>query len=73
MGFKLFGIKLKTPIKLKKKLLNDLCRAFYPSNLGKEYMSEYGYKIEVLSLSRTEKSLLMWSHYASEGSCNWLR
>jgi len=51
----------------KKKLLDDLHKKFYPSNLGKEFMSDYGDKIGVLSLSRTKKSLLMWSHYASEG------
>jgi hypothetical protein len=57
---KLFEIK-------KVEMLKQLRQTFCPSNLGQEFMSIYGANLGVLSLSRTEKSLLMWSHYASEG------
>jgi len=49
------------------KLLNHLNETFCPDAVGKELMSYLGDHFGILSLSRTNTSLLMWSHYASEG------
>lgn len=51
----------------KGKLLKDLNEKLAPNSLGQEIVKLLGDNFGVLSLSRTEKSLLMWSHYASEG------
>lgn len=51
----------------KDKLLKDLNKKLAPISLGQEVVKLLGDNFGVLSLSRTEKSLLMWSHYASEG------
>ncbi|MGP9643583.1 DUF2971 domain-containing protein [Halomonas sp. AOP30-A1-24] len=40
---------------------------FKASNTGREVVAMLGDDFGVLSLSRTEKSILMWSHYAAEG------
>ncbi|MGV2933105.1 DUF2971 domain-containing protein [Vreelandella venusta] len=40
---------------------------FNASNTGREVVTMLGDDFGVLSLSRTEKSILMWSHYAAEG------
>lgn len=48
-------------------MLDELNTKFDPSNFGRELFSHVSKNLGILSLSRTEKSLLMWSHYASEG------
>lgn len=40
---------------------------FKASNAGREVITMLGDDFGVLSLSRTERSILMWSHYAAEG------
>lgn len=40
---------------------------FKASNTGREVITMLGDDFGVLSLSRTERSILMWSHYAAEG------
>lgn len=40
---------------------------FKASNIGRKLITLLGYKFGVLSLSRTARSILMWSHYAAEG------
>ena len=51
----------------KDELLRNIENKTNPSYVGKELISLLGDNFGVLSLSRTEKSLLMWSHYAGEG------
>lgn len=48
-------------------LLKDLNKKLTPNFIGQEIIKILGDNFGVLSLSRTEKSLLMWSHYASAG------
>jgi len=49
-------------------LLNSVKENVAPEVAGKELMSLLDEKFCILSLSRTEKSLLMWSHYASSNT-----
>lgn len=51
----------------KSKLVENVNRNVSPNAIGEELMSLLGGNFGVLSLSRTEGSLLMWSHYAEEG------
>jgi len=48
-------------------LLQNVNEILSPHALGVRISSKYLSQLGVLSLSRTESSLLMWSHYASEG------
>lgn len=47
--------------------VSDIEDKFEASNTGREVVTMLGEDLGVLSLSRTEKSILMWSHYAAEG------
>lgn len=47
--------------------LEIIKRRLEPSEVGRVFAQAMGSKLEVLSLSRTERSLLMWSHYTDEG------
>ncbi|MGI2146922.1 DUF2971 domain-containing protein [Shewanella frigidimarina] len=48
-------------------LIKDIKEKADPNAVGQMLMELLGDNFGVLSLSRTEKSLLMWSHYADEG------
>ena len=48
-------------------LLNSSDKKFNSNAIGQEFMSVHNDKLGIFSLSRTEHSLLMWSHYANEG------
>lgn len=51
----------------KQNLINNVNSKTESYAVGQEVMSLLGDNFGVLSLSRTDSSLLMWSHYASEG------
>lgn len=51
--------------KSRENLLTNIYKTTCPGNVGLELISLLGDNFGVLSLSRTENSLLMWSHYAS--------
>ncbi len=53
--------------KLKIEILRDIDEKTNVYKVGQELISLLGDNFGVLSLSRTETSLLMWSHYAEEG------
>jgi hypothetical protein len=53
--------------KIKAELLNNLDVNVTPTRMGKELVDQFGSSFGVLSLSRTNHSLLMWSHYATRG------
>jgi hypothetical protein len=42
-------------------------KKFDSHSFGKDIMTELNQKLGILSMSRAKNSLLMWSHYASEG------
>lgn len=52
---------------VKKEQMQNLNTLLSPNSVGEGVISLLGDNFGVLSLSRTETSLLMWSHYASEG------
>ena len=51
----------------KEKLHQQINEETSPYSVGQQVVNLIGDNLGVLSLSRTEKSLLMWTHYASEG------
>lgn len=51
----------------KSKMSDEMNHRLDPSSVGDNFKSEFCSDLGVLSLSRTNTSLLMWSHYASEG------
>ena len=53
--------------KVKKELIENIKEKTEFNSVGKRLIDLLGDNFGVLSLSRTEKSLLMWSHYADEG------
>lgn len=48
-------------------VIADIESTFKATNTGREAIAMLGDDFGVLSLSRTESSILMWSHYAAEG------
>lgn len=49
------------------KIASDNIEQIKPSKMGRDLISFLGDRFCALCLSRTNKSLLMWSHYADEG------
>ncbi|KFZ30145.1 hypothetical protein IDSA_11325 [Pseudidiomarina salinarum] len=53
--------------KTRENTIANIENKFKASNTGSEVVAMLGDNFGILSLSRTEKNILMWSHYAAEG------
>lgn len=53
--------------KTRRNTVADIEKKFNASSTGRELITMLGDNFGILSLSRTEKSILMWSHYAAAG------